>query len=113
MAKYTVTSFDNSVSGMERLRNQSEFILLAYPWEDSVPVDIRRQWVDDIQSCDRFDGFDYEAAREAVNEWYNESGEDIVAHAIAYLNSQVESWDDVEFSDESPVFRLYVETSQD
>jgi hypothetical protein len=102
---YTVTTFDDSAEGMERLRDQSEFILLAYPSKDSTPDDILQQFVDDIQTCDRFDGFDYDAAREAVIAWYDS---DTVARVLGWIDWP-ESDDDIG-DDFYPVFRLYVET---
>jgi hypothetical protein len=99
---YTVTTFDDSADGMERLRNQSEFILLAYPASDSTPDDVLQQFIDDIQSCDRFDGFDYDAARAAVNEWYDS---DMLARVL-----QSTEWPDDDESEWWPTFRLYVES---
>lgn len=105
---YTVNSFDDSASGMERLRYQSEFILLAYPHKDSDCADIRQQWLDDIQSCCHPDGFDYEAASAAVNEWCDYNGERI-SHALGALHREGFALCE-EYECEGPVFRLYIET---
>ena len=102
---YIVNTFDDSAHGMERLRHQSEFILVAYPWEDSGLDDIRQQWLDDIQSCARPDGFEYDAARQAVLDWCDENTVRL-SNSLHYLQSEL---DDMSEYDESPAFRLYVE----
>lgn len=61
-----VTTFDVCVPGMERLRSQSEFILLAYLQPSTTGGNIREQWLDDLQVCERPDGFNYDAARQAI-----------------------------------------------
>lgn len=107
---YTVNSFDDSAPGMERLRYRSEFILLAYPWEDSTSEDIRKQWLDDIDSCCRPDGFDYDGACIAVNEWCDDN-RDRLSSALQWLQSELSGqWDDIADYGEGPVFRLYIET---
>lgn len=67
MSRYEVATFDVCVQGFERLRSQSEFILVAHVDATSTWQDVRAEWLGDVQSCDRFDGFDYEAAAAAVN----------------------------------------------
>jgi hypothetical protein len=64
--RYEVTTFDDSADGMERLRNQDEFILLAYVGRGTTVAEVREQFLSDIQSCARPDDFDYDAARVAV-----------------------------------------------
>lgn len=68
---YEVTTFDVCASGFERLRSQDEFILLASIDAATDGDSLLEQWLSDIQSCERFDGFDYDAARAAVNEYWN------------------------------------------
>ena len=107
--QYVINTFDDSAPGMERLRYQSEFILLAYPREDSTPEDIRQRWLDDIQSCARPDYFNYDAARQAVLDWCDENTFRL-SSALEYLQSELEGkWDDIDDYGESPTFRLYVE----
>jgi hypothetical protein len=67
MTAYTVNNYDVCAAGYERLRSNSEFILHAYVDANSGIEDIRSQLLSDIQCCDRFDGFDYDAARQCVN----------------------------------------------
>lgn len=67
---YEITTFDVCVSGFERLRSQDEFILLASVDGETDSGDLLNEWLADIQSCDREDDFDYEAAREAVRAYY-------------------------------------------
>lgn len=68
---YEVSTFDVCVSGFERLRSQDEFILLASIDAETDGDSLLEQWLSDIQSCDRFDGFDYRAAETAVREYWN------------------------------------------
>ena len=63
---YTVNSFDVCAPGMERLRNRSEFLLVASIVPGTSAASLRQQWLDDIQACVRGDWFDYDAARQAV-----------------------------------------------
>lgn len=65
--EYHVTSFDVCVQGFERLRSYTETLL-------PVPIDakdgieeIRQGLHDELQSCMRPDGFDYEAATKAID----------------------------------------------
>ena len=64
--RYEVASMDYCAPGFERLRNQDEFILCAYPAPGAGWRALQRDWLQDIESCDRPDGFDYPAARRAV-----------------------------------------------
>lgn len=109
-ARYTVTGFDAAVDGMERLRNQDEFILLAYPSADSTVADLRSQWESDLQVCDRPDGFDYDAARATIAEFCEERAD--------YLRSEILSLSlympEEELEDcEGATFRLYVTDSSE
>lgn len=62
-----VTTFDVCQPGFERMRSQSEFILLAYPRAGDTPAQLRDEWKADLQSCARPDGFDYDAALAAID----------------------------------------------
>lgn len=64
---YEITTFDVCMSGMERLRNRDEFILLASVWHGMGKTDLRSQFIDDIQAVAREDDFDYEGCRNVVN----------------------------------------------
>jgi hypothetical protein len=64
---YEITSFDVCAQGNERLRNQDEFLLVASVWHDMTKDMLREQFIDDIQACERPEGFDFEACRVAVN----------------------------------------------
>lgn len=105
MARYAINSMDCAAEGMERLRSQSEFILLAYPSAESTVADLREQWQADIDSCARSDSFDYSAARAAIA--------DYCAERESYLQRELRAvpWDELDGDDmESAVaFRLYVE----
>lgn len=65
---YVPTSFDVCNPGMERLRNQSEFLLVAYIHPSSTAKEIAANWNHDLQSCMREDDFDYDAARAAIDQ---------------------------------------------
>lgn len=67
--RYTVSGLDYSAAGMERLRDQSESILLADPDADSTPESILAEWLADLDSCDRGDSFNYNAAEHAICEY--------------------------------------------
>jgi hypothetical protein len=68
--RYEVTTLDVCVYGMERLRNRNEFILTARIDAETDSGDLLEEWLRDIQACDRPDGFDYDAVREAVTNYY-------------------------------------------
>ena len=70
--EYQVTGFDVCVPGMERLRSQSEFLLLAYVDATTRGRHIVNAWMDDIQACSRPDDFDYDAARRAAWQAYTQ-----------------------------------------
>ena len=112
-SRYAITGMDSAADGMERLRNWNEFILLAYPAGDSTVSDLREQWQADLDSCFREDGFDYEAAREAIAAYCVECAGDLERElsAVALYESGCNAsglpageWDDAE----SFAFRLYV-----
>jgi hypothetical protein len=69
---YEVSTFDVCAIGFERLRSYEEFILTASINADTKGEDIRDQWLDDIEACMRPDGFDYDAARQAVETYWHD-----------------------------------------
>jgi hypothetical protein len=110
--RYSVTGLDCSAEGMERLRDQSEFILLAYPGADTTPDDLAADWIRDMDSSDQGEGFDYDAAEQAIRAYVIEATESgylgvSLAENAAYLRGETrEESDDGE--PESAPFRLYV-----
>lgn len=95
------TTIDVCQPGFERLRSQSEFILLAHPREGDSPSDLKAEWLADIQRCERPDGFDYDAAREAV--------ETFCLDASGYLANVCSDAPPADESEELTAF-LYIES---
>lgn len=81
---YEVTSMDICCQGFERLRNQSEFLLVAYPDAKATPDSLMAEWLSDIQACARPDAFDYDAAESAVRT-YVDGSRDAISRALASL----------------------------
>ena len=71
MPVYEVTTFDVCASGFERLRSYEEFVLLASIDAETDSDDLLDQWLRDIESCMRDDNFDYAAAKQAVQSYYD------------------------------------------
>ena len=69
MARYEITTFDIACSGMERLRNRDEFLLVAYPSHGTKWRALRDAFIAELQACDMGEGFDYGAARRAVHSY--------------------------------------------
>ena len=63
---YIVTTFDVCVPGFERLRSQSEFILVAAVWPDMSRQELIDGFEDDLQACGRSDGFRYGECRDVI-----------------------------------------------
>lgn len=65
--QYEVTTIDICVQGYERLRSEDEFILVAYPSSrrDGAAT-LEREWIRDIDVCERGPNFHYKEARRAV-----------------------------------------------
>lgn len=113
--RYAVTGLDCSVEGMERLRDQSEFILLAYPGEryDMAPAELAEDWICDMNGADCGDGLNYDAAEHAIRTYAEESAEYLTAvlesrrqavrQALADANGDSDG-----FEPDWPPFRLYV-----
>lgn len=87
--RYEVTTVDVCVQGFERLRSQSEFMTVAYLSKTDDPEAVVQSLKDDLQSYAQPDGFDYDAARAALDAWFDEAG-------IAYLRSTLNGLDDPE-----------------
>lgn len=114
--RYEVTSLDCAADGMERLRNRDEFILLAYPTADSSLDDIESEWLGDINATAQPDGFDYDAAAEAVRAYVRDNGDSILAELeslAAMERRDCEERGRPYHSDaESFTFRIYVRDSE-
>jgi hypothetical protein len=115
-SRYRVNSTDDSAEGMERLRSQREFILLADP-ADYTLGDLERQWIDDLDGGgERQEGFDYAAAEAAIRDYVKGNGEALQAAlearrrmiAAEAERAGVEELEEDYFA-ELPPFRLYVE----
>lgn len=66
---YSISSFDVCVQGFEPLRSYTETLLPVPIGPEDTPETIREALHDELQSCMRPDGFDYEAAEKAINEF--------------------------------------------
>jgi hypothetical protein len=104
--RYQVNSLDCSASGMERLRYQREFILIAYPSTDSTPFELCRQWIEDLNGAAYPDGFCYEAAEQAIRQYCDDNAERIQTELDGLEAVLIGELEDC---DESPACRLYVE----
>lgn len=108
--RYSVTGVDDSADGMERLRSQSEFILLAYASGGEEPAEIAEQWTRDLESTDRGDGFSYEAAESAIREYCEQATESGYLAALIGRARDVATAEADESTEEmeSTTLRLYV-----
>jgi hypothetical protein len=105
--RYQVTELCTATPGMERLRNRDEFILIAYPSGPERVADSLRQLKADLQTCDRPEGFGYQAARDAIDKWAAEGGRDMVQAALAAIDWQGLG-DSDDWGEDSPIVRLFV-----
>lgn len=116
--RFSVSSVDDSAEGMERLRDQSEFILLAYPGEGAKPAELTEQWSADLDSVGRPDGFGFALAESVIRDYCEERGDYLAAilaerssamreERLAAINAD-DSGDDVPEESEWPPIRLYV-----
>jgi hypothetical protein len=71
--KYRVNSYDICCPGMERLRSNSEFILVTTVYKGVLGEEIRDDMKQQIQSCAQPDGFDYEACRQAIDDFIDQN----------------------------------------
>lgn len=69
--RYEVTNHDYACPGMERLRNRDEFILIVYPTPDMSDDALMGEILDDVGSVVRDDGFDYDACRSALVDYFD------------------------------------------
>lgn len=117
-ARYTVSGMDCAAEGMERLRDQSEFILLAYVDNANAgSADVWAQWLEDIDSCARPDGFDYLEARQAVRTWAADNESAILAELAGARDAAQRgdlNWNDASADEfDSVTFRLYVRDNRE
>ena len=68
---YEVSTFDVCASGFERLRSYEEFILIASIDADTDAESLKKQWESDLQCCDRGADFDWDAAKKAIQDFYD------------------------------------------
>ena len=94
--RYQVTTLDYCTPGFERLRSHDEFILNAYPAQGETGDDIRDELIDDLDSCMRPDGFDYEAAADAVRAHFDTDTSASLTADIASVTAEMEEDDDGE-----------------
>lgn len=106
--RYSVTGVDDSADGMERLRDQSEFILIAYASGGEELAEISEQWIRDIDSTDRGGGFDYDAAELAVRSYAEEATESGYLDALIGRARDAAGDDESAEEMESTTLRLYV-----
>ena len=102
---YLVTSIDLCAQGYERLRRQSEIILLAYPTSATTPEELKADLIADLDSCMRDDGFDYDAATAAIETYFADNPAGIQCH----IDEAPESWEE----DMEGAFFMYLETEEE
>ena len=66
----TLNSYDLCVSGFERLRKQSEFMLVVPVSNTDTRADICEALHADLQSCMREDDFDWDGAKTMIDEHF-------------------------------------------
>lgn len=121
--RFSVSSLDDSAHGMERLRDQSEFIVLAYPSAESTPAELAEQWTRDMDSGDMGDGFGYALAGDVIRQWAADNAESLAARIAERVKLEAEEAAKLEAADSEalelgealpefepdwPPFRLYV-----
>jgi hypothetical protein len=105
MSRFKVTTTDYAMPGMERLRDQDEFILIAYPSYHTSIVEVRNDILADIEAVDRGDDFDYDAAHTAVQAALTAHFGDASLFRAVY---EVDPASDGESDEEFPAFYVYV-----
>ena len=106
---YQVTGADFCAPGMERLRNQSEVILLCYPAPQWGARKIWQEIAADMQGQDMGEGFDYRAARRAIGDYFRKLRKQWAgrnARAIFGADSFADN------GDEAAPFLVYLTTPQ-
>lgn len=78
-----VTTFDVCQPGFERLRNHSEIILLAYPRKGDTPGSLLEELKADLQRGEWGEGLDYDAARAALDAWFDDNARRLVVECEA------------------------------
>ena len=103
---YEVTTFDVCASGFERLRSYSEFIVAAHIDAETTGAELLETWLSEIDVCDRSDGFDYDAARAAIQDYYDSTVAPLFARRANPFNLEP-GRDDIGF-DEGCLAFLYI-----
>lgn len=99
---YRPNGIDDAAEGMERLRNQREFIILAYPGKESTPAEIAEQWRGDVRSRDA--GELNADALATVAVLYAFANASYLANGLRGID-----WREFDLYEESPTWRLYIE----
>ncbi len=99
MAKYEVSTFDVCASGFERLRSYSEFIVTASIDSETKGADLLEQWLSNVDACMRDDDFDYDAARTAIQTYYDSTVAPLFAHRVNPFNLEP-GRDDIGYDDD-------------
>lgn len=106
---YTIETFDVCAPGFERMRNRNEFILAATINCDTEASSLLSEWLDDIQSCDRFDNFDYDEAKRVVTDYYSSVVAPLFAKRKNPFNLDADRTDiGMEFESESICAYLFI-----
>lgn len=66
MTAYRINTLDVCSSGFERLRSNSEFLIVAEVVHGVTQKDLLAMLLADVQCCDRPDGFDYHSCNNAI-----------------------------------------------
>ena len=72
MTAYFVSGSDFCTQGFERLRCNSEILLLAYPTARQGANAICQEILQDLQRCQLGEGFNYRAARRAIRKHFSD-----------------------------------------
>ena len=110
---YEVSSYDVCVSGFERLRSYSEFMLLTQINAESSAADLLQGLLSDIQSCMRPNDFDYAEADRVVCDYFDANIRPLFSKANPFGLDPVDE-NDSDYCDDSAVsLILYVRDVRD
>lgn len=84
--RFSITTVDIAMPGMERLRGHDEFILTAYPSRGETGADVLAELVADLDACEREEGFDYDAAEAALRTYFDRATLEGLTADIAALD---------------------------
>lgn len=69
--KYQVNRFDVCASGMENLRSQDEFLIVADIFPNVTAKDLLSMLFNDVNCCERSADFNYRDCLVTVEDWFN------------------------------------------